>query len=268
MKRAIFMVALAAVLTVSLAATVLAGPALDRILKKGQLTVGLTGSQPPLNAKNKDGKIIGMDVALAELIATNMGVKLKLVSMPFAELLPALQSGKVDMVMSGMTVTPERNLKVAFVGPYYISGKGVLTKIGTVAKIQDAKGLNTKSLKVAALKGSTSQKMVIEAAPEATFVPTASYNEAIQMLLNDQVDVMVADYPFCALTAFRNKDKGLTAGDVRLTFEPLCIAMPEDTLLINWMENFMMTAEGSGVLDALRNHWFNETVWMKELPEN
>jgi len=79
---------------------------------------------------------------------------------------------------------------------------------------------------------------------------------------------VVADYPFCALTAFRYKDKGLTAGDVRLTFEPLGIAMPEDTLLINWMENFLMMIEGNGVLDALKNHWFNEEVWMKELPQN
>jgi polar amino acid transport system substrate-binding protein len=268
MKKAIFMVALATVLTVVLAATALAGPALDRILKNGELRVGLTGNQPPFNAKNKAGEIIGMDAALAELIATNMGVKLKLVAMPFAELLPALQAGKVDMVMSSMTVTPERNLRVAFVGPYYISGKGVLTKMSTVAKIQDAKGLNQGNLKIAALKDSTSQKMVKEAAPQATFVAAGSYNEAIQMLSNNQVDVVIADYPFCALTAFRNKDKGMTAGDVRLTFEPLGIAMPEDTLLINWMENLLMMIDGSGVLDALRNHWFNEQVWMEELPQD
>jgi polar amino acid transport system substrate-binding protein len=266
MKKAIFTVALAILLTVAMAVTAMAGPALDRILKKGQLTVGLSGNQPPFNAKNKAGEIIGMDPALAELIATNMGVKLNLVAMPFAELLPALQAGKVDMVMSGMTVTPDRNLKVAFVGPYYISGKGVLTKLDTVAKIQDAEGLNHENIKVAALKDSTSQKMVKEAAPKATFIAAGSYNEAIQMLLNDKVDVVVADYPFCALTAFRNQDKGLTAGDVRLTFEPLGIAMPEDTLLINWVENFLMMIEGSGVLDALKNHWFNEKVWMKELP--
>lgn len=268
MKRGIFAVALAMVLTLTLIATALAGPALDRILKKGQLTVGLTGNQPPLNAKNKAGEIIGMDAALAELIATNMGVTLNMVSMPFAELLPALRAGKVDMVMSGMTVTPERNLKVAFVGPYYVSGKGILTKTRTVAKIEDAKGLNQKNIKIASLKNSTSQEMVTEAAPEATFIATESYDAAVQMLLKDQVDVVVADYPFCALTAFRNKDNGLTAADVRLTFEPLCIAMPEDALLINWVENFLMMIEGSGVLDALKNHWFNEKVWLEELPQN
>jgi len=266
MKKRTFQSVLIIVLTTALAATALAGPALDRIVKKGELRVGLSGNQPPLNAKNKAGQIIGMDAALAEMIANNMGVALKKVQMPFAELLPALQAGKVDMVLSGVSMTPDRNLKVAFVGPYYVSGKGILTKVGTVAKIQDAEGLNHVGMKVAALKDSTSQKMVKEAAPRANFVPATSYDEAVQMLLKDQVDVVVADYPFCALTAFRNKDKGLAAGDVRLTFEPLGIAMPEDPLLINWVENFLMMIEGSGVLGALRNHWFNEKIWMKELP--
>lgn len=64
---------------------------------------------------------------------------------------------------------------------------------------------------------------------------------------------------------FRNKDMRLTAGDVRLTFDPLGIAMPEGTLLIHWMENFTMIIVGSGVLDPLKNHWFNEKVWLKGL---
>lgn len=266
MKRTIFIVILTTVLALTLATVTMAGPVLDGILKKGELTVGLTGNQPPMNAKNKAGKIIGMDVALAELIAMNMGVRLKLVSMPFADLLPALQAGKLDMVISGITITPDRNLKVAFVGPYYISGKGIVTRTGMVAAIKNAQGLNEPEFRIATLKNSTSQKMVEKAAPKAKLITTGSYGESLEMLLKDKVDVIVADYPFCALTAFRNSDKGLTAGNARLTYEPLGIAIPEDTLLINWMQNFMMMIEGNGALDKLRNHWFNEEVWMKELP--
>jgi polar amino acid transport system substrate-binding protein len=266
MKKRMLMVAVAAALITLISGMAVAGPSMDRILKNGQLTVGLSGNQPPLNAKNKDGKIIGMDASLAELIALEMGVKLKMVEIPFAELLPALEAGKVDMVLSGMSMTPRRNLKVAFVGPYYVSGKGVLTKISTITKIQDAEGLDREGIKVTALKDSTSQKMVQDSAPKAAFTPAESYDEAIQMLISDKVDVVIADYPFCALTAFRNKDKGLAAGDVRLTFEPLGIAVSEDALLINWLENFLMVIEENGALDVLKNHWFNEKIWMEELP--
>jgi len=104
-------------------------PVPERILRRGELVVDTSGEQPPLTAKTKEGKIIGLDADLATYMANAMGVKPKFEVMPFSELLPALEAGKLDMILSGMTMTPQRNLKVAFVGPYYISGKGLLTKI-------------------------------------------------------------------------------------------------------------------------------------------
>jgi polar amino acid transport system substrate-binding protein len=85
--------------------------------------VGTSGAQPPLTATSKKGEIIGLDVDIARAIAAAMGVKLKLVPMPFAELLPALEAGKVDMILSGMTITGERNRKAAFLGPYLVTGQ-------------------------------------------------------------------------------------------------------------------------------------------------
>jgi ABC-type amino acid transport substrate-binding protein len=87
-------------------------------------------------------------VDLANLLANAMNVELKLVEMPFGELLEALEAGKVDVVMSGMTMTPERNLKAAFVGPYIISGKSILTKDSTVAMAQEADDINQAAAKV------------------------------------------------------------------------------------------------------------------------
>ena len=196
-----------------------------------------------------------------------MGVKEKFVTMPFSELLPALKSGKVDIVISGMTITTSRNLKVAFIGPYYISGKGILAKMDTVAALRSPADLNNSNIKVAALKGSTSQVFVEKAAPKAKLVETKSYDEAIDLLIQDKVDAMIADLPFCAFTAFRYKDKGLVAGEAPLSFEPLGIAVPEDTLLINWMQNFIGMLQGSGAIKRLHNHWLKDGSWIQELPD-
>ncbi|MGD8228491.1 MAG: transporter substrate-binding domain-containing protein, partial [Desulfobacteraceae bacterium] len=103
-------------------------PVINRIQQKGELVVGTAGSMPPFNMTTKEGKIIGFEPDLAEYLAGSMGVKLRLETMPFADLIPALETGKVDMVMSSMTMLTERNMKVAFVGPYFISGKSLLTK--------------------------------------------------------------------------------------------------------------------------------------------
>lgn len=244
----------------------IAGKAMDRILKKGELVIGITGAQPPLNATDKSGNIIGYDADIAKLIATNLGVKPKFVTMPFAELLPALKSGKVDIVISSMTMTLERNRTVAFVGPYYISGKGILTKTETISVLQQSDGLNKPEFKVATLNQSTSQAFVEQAAPKAQLVPTKSYDDAIDMLLKDKVNAVVADYPYCAFTAFRYQDQGLVSGQSKFTVEPLGMAVPEDVILINWLSNFLNMLEASGQLKGLTEKWFQSGDWIKDLP--
>ncbi len=266
MKRSVFVLIFATLLVFSFTAIVPAATTLDGILKKGELIVGTTGTQPPLNATNKAGEIIGFDADIAKFIALSMGVKIKFSKMPFAELLPALEAGKVDMVISSMTMTLERNLKVAFVGPYYISGKGILTKGGAVAALQQADGLNKPEFKVAALQDSTSQKFVEAAVSKAELVKVKSYDDALEMLMQDKITALVADYPFCAFSAFRYRDKGLVAGQSRLTFEPLGIAVQPDTLLLNWLRNFVIMLDGSGQLKLLSQKWFESGSWIKELP--
>ena len=266
MRKTVVLVLVAAMLMVAVN-TAVAGKTMDSILNKGELVVGITGTQPPLNVTNKDGKVIGYDADIARLIAINLGVKAKFSTMPFAELLPALSAGKVDMVLSSMTMTLERNRKVAFIGPYYISGKGILTKTQTIGALQQGEGLNNPEFMVAALKNSTSQAFVEQAAPKAQLVPTKSYDEAIDMLLQDKVNAVVADYPFCAFSAFRHQDKGLVSAQSKLTIEPLGIAIPEDALLINWLGNFVNMLEVSGQMKNLTQKWFQSGAWIKELPE-
>ncbi len=88
-------------------------PVLDRILGKKELVVGTAASMPPLNMTMKNGQIAGLEPDLARLIAGALEVKLTLKPIPFHGLISALESGQVDMVLSAMTITPARNLKVA-----------------------------------------------------------------------------------------------------------------------------------------------------------
>ena len=244
-----------------------AGPVLDRILKTGKLKVGTVAGQPPLNMKNKKGEIIGLEAELADLIAANMGVKIEYVILPFDELLPALTSGKVDMVLSSMAMTPKRNLEVAFIGPYYVSGKGILTKYENLAELQDPNDLNNPNFKVAALKNSTSQQFIKRAAPKAKLLATKDYDEAVSLLVEGNIDAVIADYPFCAFSAFRNKSKGLIAGRAPLTFEPLGIAVGEDPLLINWLQNFLGVLDGTGQMQVMQMRWFQGGKWLEDLPQ-
>jgi polar amino acid transport system substrate-binding protein len=240
---------------------------LDRILQRGELIVGTAGSMPPLNMTTKAGKIIGFEADVAGSMATAMGVRLKLEAMPFSELIPALEAGSVDMVISGLTITPERNLKVAFVGPYLVSGKAVLTKIKRLASARDPSSIDRREIRVAALKGSTSQEFVEKRLPKATLIATQNYDEAVAMVIGGKVDALVADFPICVVSILRYPDQGLLTLIDPFTYEPLGIAVPAtDPLLINWVENFLSGLNGSGELEALKADWFEDASWLKHLP--
>ncbi len=253
-------------LSLALAATSTAGPVMDRILSKGELVVGTTGTQPPMTATTRDGDLVGWDVDIARAMADALGVKVRFVRLPFPDLLPALGEGKVDVVLSGVTVTPARNREFAFAGPYYVSGKGLLAKSDRFAALQESEGLNAPGVTVVALKNSTSQQYAEALMPRANRVWVDDYEEGIDMLLGGKADVLVADFPFCALTAFRYRDQGLAAGKSPLTFEPLGIALPEDTLLINWAQNFLGLLEGSGEMGKMREKWLKGGSWVNDLP--
>ena len=77
-------------------------PVLDRIQAKKELVVGTAATMPPLNMTTKDGQIVGLEMDLASYFASSIGVKLTLKPMHFNDLLPALEAGQVDMVLSGI----------------------------------------------------------------------------------------------------------------------------------------------------------------------
>jgi polar amino acid transport system substrate-binding protein len=241
-------------------------PVLDRILAKKELVVGTASDMPPLNMTLKDGKIVGMEVDIATMMANSIEVKLTLKTMQFNQLLPALQAGEIDLILSGMTMTPSRNTQVAFAGPYFGSGKSVLIKQENVATLQNAEMMNDPAVTLAALKGSTSQRFVERIAPKAKLVLTDDYDQAIAMVLDDKVKAMVADFPICNVSVFRYRDKGLTTLKSPLNYEPLGIALlPTDPLFLNWVQNFVTFLLNSGDLSLLQRKWFEDTSWVPQL---
>jgi polar amino acid transport system substrate-binding protein len=243
-----------------------ASPVLDRIQQRGELIVGTMGNMPPLNMTAKDGEIFGLEPDLARMLADAMDVKVKFVTKPFNELLPALQTGEVDMVLSGMTITPERNRKVAFIGPYFVSGKAFLTKAKTIAYADEAQDANNPNTKIVALRGSTSQAFAETYLDKTTLYTTGTYDEAVDMVLKDKVDAMIADYPICVVSVFRYPEAGLLSVVTQLTYEPIGIAIPaNDPLLMNWTYNTLNNIEGSGILDDLKLKWFAEGDWLDKL---
>lgn len=245
-----------------------ASPVLQQIAKSGTLRVGLSGNQAPFNMQNRDGKLIGMDVDLARLLANSMGVELELVQMPFAKLLPALEDGDVNLVISGVTATLQRNTRVPFVGPYFVTGISVLTKSAMIESMDTPEELSQNEWRIAVMKGSTSEEFAERALNNPSLSPVDTHADAVRLLLDDKVDAVLADAPECALSILRNPDANLVSLKQPLTVEPIGIALaPGDPLLINLVQNYMQALSATGALEALQAKWFKSGKWLAEMPD-
>jgi polar amino acid transport system substrate-binding protein len=187
--------------------------------------------------------------------------------MHFNDLLSALERGEVDMVLSSMTITPGRNLKFAFVGPYFHSGKSILTKKKNVDSLDEISKMNNPDKVFTALKGSTSQMFVERVLPKAKLVLADDYAQAVAMVRDDKAQAMVADYPICMVSVYRYPDDRLATLTKPISYEPIGVALQaNDPLLVNWLQNFFNYLEKTGELELLIQRWMKEASWVSQLP--
>lgn len=241
---------------------------IDTILERGVLVVGTTGHYPPLTVESENGELMGLDIDIAKLMAKAMGVQVKFKKIGLGALIPALEKGSVDMIIAGLTITPRRNLRVAFIGPYFVIGQSLLTLKSKIKSIKGPDDVNDPSFRLAVANNTTGAQVARTLVPRADIVKAANMDDALKMLLDKKVDALLADQPFCVVSAFLHKDKGLATSDP-LTFEPLGIGLPgNDVLFLNWVQNFLMMLEANGQAKELKNYWFNDPSWMNNLPDS
>ncbi|MFP6640054.1 MAG: transporter substrate-binding domain-containing protein, partial [Myxococcota bacterium] len=242
-------------------------PVLDRVFQSGILRVGMSGDQPPFNMTTQSGQIIGIEPDLANALAEAIGVRAEFIKKPFADLLKAVESNEVDIVLSQVTMTPARNTRVAFVGPYFVSGKAILTRSRALAEADEAQDINMTGIRISALAGSTSEAFIQKAIPAARLLAASTTDLAIQAVLDGKVDAMMADRPVCIVAVLRHPDADLVTLSSPFTFEPIGAALPnDDPLFLNLVQNYMNLITGTGLMQELEARWFDDSSWLKELP--
>jgi len=267
-KVNLFFCWIAGLLALCLAGTALAAsPVLDRVVDSGVLRVAMSAEQPPFNMRNRDKSMMGFDVDLARSLAEAMHIKLEIVQMPFGKLLAGLAAGKADMVISGMSITPERTQEVSFVGPYTLSGKSILTTARIKGVVTNTAEFNNPEIRMVALENSTSESFVQRNFPDAELHTIANYDEGIQMLLTGRVDAIVADIPILKLSLLRYPGAGLSMIEPALSIEPIGIAIPRnDQQFENLVRNYMFSVQNAGLIARLYKKWFEDNSWMASLP--
>ncbi len=267
MKRLTIILSTLLVATFLFSVSSFAGTVIKRIQNRGMLVVGTTGHYPPFCVKDKNGKFIGFDIDIAAIIAKQLGVELKIKQMPISELFDAIDKGEIDLALAGITITPKRNLKVLFLGPYYVTGQSILGKKSVVTKIKSPEAMNRPDFTLVVAKNTTGEQVAKALVPKANIVLAKNMEEAFNMVISGKAQALFADEPFCVVAAFRNQDKDLAVSEP-FTFEPLGVALPQtDLLWMNWIDNLLMKLNAVGELKKLKEYWFHSPDWMKNLPK-
>lgn len=236
---------------------------LNQIIKRKELRVGLEAGYMPFEMKDKKGNIIGFDVDIAREMAKELGVKLTLVNTAWDGIIPALLTNKYDIIMSGMTVTPQRNMQVNFANPYIVVGQTILIKKSLAGKIKSYKDLNDPSYTVVTKLGVTADFVTKRLMPKAKLRLFETEQEAVMEVVNGRADAYVYDYPYNAIFYAQNSSKVVFL-DKPFTYEPLAWAINKgDPDFLNWLNNFLSIIKGDGRYDAIYNKWFKSTDWLK-----
>jgi polar amino acid transport system substrate-binding protein len=231
-------------------------PVISRIQERGKLILGTSGNMPPMSQKLDSGEVVGLDIDMGQVMADAMGVDLEKRIIAFDKLIPALESGEVDVVISNMTINPKRNMRVAFVGPYMESGKCLITREASLASAAEAKEIDQENSRLVVMKNTTSEDFARAVMKNIEIIAVTDRSKAIQMVANGEAKALLSDYPVCISTIKDNPDAGFVTVFSKLTYEPIGIAVPAtDPLFINWMNNALVRMEKTGLLEALSEKW-------------
>lgn len=239
---------------------------LEGILQRGELKVGFESGYMPFEMTDKKGEFVGFDIDMAKEMAKAMGVKFVPVNTAWDGIIPALTTKKFDIIMSGMTITQERNLKINFADPYIIVGQTILLNKKLLGTVKSYKDLNDPKYIITSKLGTTGEMAVKRLIPKATYKSFETEPEAALEVVNGKADAFVYDLPYCAVfNAQQGKDK-LVFLDEPFTFEPLAWAINKgDPDFLNWLNNFLRQVKNDGRYEQIYNKWIKGTEWIKDV---
>jgi len=239
---------------------------LEQITKSGQLRVGFEAGYLPFEMADKKGRFIGFDIDMAKEMAKAMGVKFVPVNTAWDGIIPALITKKFDIIISGMTATQERNLKINFADPYIIVGQTILLNTKNAGKVKSYKDLNNPKYTVASKLGTTGEQAIKRLIPKAKYKSFESESEAALEVLNGKADATIYDLPFCATFMAQQGAGKLIFLDEPFTFEPLAWAIRKgDPDFMNWLNNFLRQVKNDGRYAKIYDKWIRSTDWIKEI---
>jgi ABC-type amino acid transport substrate-binding protein len=224
------------------------------------LKVGIATNFPPV-AYEQDGKVVGVEADNIRALGGLLAQKLEVVELPFVDLIPALRSGKIDIIMSGMSITAERQQQVTFTQPYLKAGQMAILHRDKIARFSQPWAIYAEGVRVGVEGGTTGAAFAKRELADAKIVFYESPEAAFQGLRSDQIDLFVHDAPTSWGLATSKTDGDLISLYSPLTEEHLAWAVrKDDAALAARLDSALRTLKRNGTLRYILNRWIPVTV--------
>ncbi len=219
------------------------------------LRVGLAPEQPPLVFRDGE-RIVGLEADNARAVGEIIGRRVELVPLAATELLPALEQGRVDVIMSGLSVTPERAARVEFVEPYLQAGQMAIMQINRVSRFGQPWAIYSEAIRVGVVVGSRGEAFARRDLTDAVVLPYPGVYQAITALRAGEVDLLVHDPATSWMLATSDDYTDLISQNHLLTEEPLAWAVRrEDPALAAELARALSMMRSNGTLDYIIDRW-------------
>ncbi len=237
------------------------GSVIEAIKKKGVLKVGMDIFQP-WAMKDKTGKFIGFEIDVATRLAADMGVQVEFVPTAWSGIIPALLTGKFDVIIGGMGITAQRALQVNFSNPYDYSGMGIVAHKGLAAGFISLESFNRPDVQIAVKLGTTAVTAAKKFLPKATLRMFDTEPQAYQELRNGKVHAVVGMAPRPAYEAVEYADSLFLPIQGTFTQEPIGFALRKgDPDSLAFFNSWITIVALEGWLKERHDYWFATKDW-------
>lgn len=221
---------------------------------KPVLRVGMTPNYPPL-AMMRDGKAAGAECDFADQLARDLGLELKLISVPWERQFDELAAGKVDILMTGLTVTPARQARAAFCDPYLDNPLIAVTRRGEASRYASAAEVIGAAANIGILQNTSADTFVRRQFKHGRILPLASPDDAGFHLANRRIDIYVDDLAAAVDLVSRDEAK-LELVPIPLEKQQLAWAVRPDDVELRQQANAALARwRASGLLDQVLDRW-------------
>lgn len=230
------------------------------------LRVGIAPDSPPL-AFYENGHLSGIEVAAAESLGKLMNRKIKFVEKPFNDLIPALENGEIDIIMSGMSITEERAKRINFSNPYMDAGQMAIIRFEDAGQFGFKGAIFRPGMKIAVEANTTGSNFVESRLRNAQVTKCNTLAEALDKLKKREVDFVVHDAPSSWALASNKDMQDLMSLNHAMTEELLGWAVAKNNPeLLEAVNQQLAHMQKTGILRAITNQWIPVTIELEEKP--